>query len=88
MPFLQQFSPQELTSIASILFILEVIEGAGAIDEESAWTEHGKDILKDVLLTLTAELHIVETPVTNGLFVLAEHTFSRTGDIGEEEIEL
>ena len=88
MPFLQQFSPQELTSIASILFILKMIEGAGAVDEESARTEHRKDIRKDFSLTLTAELHSVETPVTNGLLVLAEHTFSRTGDIGEEEIEL
>ena len=88
MPFLQQSSPHELPGIASLLFILDAIDGAGALDEESARTEHRKYILQDVLLTLTAELHIVETPVTNGLLVLAEHTFSRAGGIGEEGIKL
>ena len=45
-------------------------------------------ILQYLTLTQPALLHIVQTPVTDCLLILAEHPFARTGNIGNEYIKL
>lgn len=70
-----------------LVFVLLAVEGAGAVDEQAAGLERGKDGAQDVALALGTLADVVEAPLAEGHGVLAEHALARAGNVGEDEVE-
>ena len=83
-----RISPQLLTDPGDILFVFVGIEGAGRVDEETAWFQAVPDIAYDFALQVPAVVHILQAPFADGAIILAEHTFAGAGNISEDDIKL
>ena len=63
------------------------IERAGGVDKYATGFERTPRIAQDRALTFHALTNVAYRPVGNSLFILAEHTFTRTGCIHQHAIE-
>lgn len=70
-----------------LILVLVAVKGAGAVDEQAAGLECGKDGAQDVALALGTLANVVEAPLAEGHGVLAEHTLAGAGNVGEDEVE-
>ena len=86
--FREQLAAQFAANPSGVVFVLVAIEGAGAVDEQSAGLEYVPSVGKDVPLPLLAVRHIRQAPLLPCPFVLAEHAFAGTGHIGQEDVRL
>ena len=64
------------------------IEGAGRVNQDTAWLQTVPDIRYDFALQLPAVVHILGTPFADSPFIFAEHSFAGAGNIGKNHIKL
>ena len=83
----QAFGSQVVHHPIYVPLIFLCVEGAGAVDEQSARSQGRPDIGEDVALSLPADLYILGTPLAHGYLVLAKHALATARSIHEDEIK-
>ena len=81
------FCSLHVDDVGCVQLVLEFVEGAGRVDKQSARFEAGPNVLYDAALQRTAVVYIVNAPFAYCPVVFAEHAFSRTGHISEDDIK-
>ena len=76
-----------LQEIADVLLVLLGVKGAGAVYQQTARVQTRPGVVDNLALQLPALLYVLFAPLTDGCFVLAEHTLARAGHIAENEVE-
>ena len=76
MTLFQKLCSKGITDPTGIILVLEMIEGTGAVNEQTTWLKCVPDVLQDLTLTMPAEVDILEAPVLYGNLILTEHTLA------------
>ena len=82
------FSAKFLAYPGYVFLIFVCIEGAGRVNQDTAWLQTVPDIRYDFALQLPAVVHILGTPFADSPFIFAEHSFAGAGNIGKNHIKL
>ena len=83
----QDVGSQFVANPADVFLVFAGVEGTGAVDHQSTWTETVPDGCHNITLPFSTLLHILQGPVAHGSFILAKHPFARAGHIAEDEVE-
>ena len=83
----KNFRSQFAGNPGHIVFVFFPIISTCAVNQQSARLETGPDVTQNALLTLPAQTDIVHAPFFDGHGIFTEHSFTRTGNIGEDDVE-
>lgn len=86
--FAEKFCAELAADPEKVIFVFDVIIGAGAVREQAAHAESRPGVGQDAPLPLGAEADVIEAPLPDGEGIFAKKALSGAWQVGEEEVEI